>query len=206
MEILKRLLLLNLILISTFFAHAQTDAALQKAFKNSYANEFKKSYTAAISDIIPYYSDNSYEVNIRLGWLNYLNKNYTASQNYYLKAVGLKPNAIEARFGYIKPLSFLESWTKVLEQYTAILKTDPQNTQANYWAGIIYYNRHQFAVATKCFEKVVILYPFDYDGNQMLGWSLLMDGRKAEARVAFLKALLIKPDDQSVMDGLNRAK
>lgn len=206
MEILKKLLLLAFIQFCTFSLRAQTDAAMQKAFKNSYADEFKKSYTAAISDIIPYYADNSYELNIRLGWLNYLNKNYTASQNYYLKAVGLRPNAIEARFGYIKPLSFLESWNKVLEQYTAILKIDPQNTQANYWAGVIYYNRKQFSIATKCFEKVVALYPFDYDGNQMLGWSLLMDGRKAEARTSFLRALLIKPDDQSVTDGLNRTK
>lgn len=206
MEILKKFLLLNLILFCTQLVQAQTDAALQKAFKNSYADEYKKNYTAAISDIIPFYAEGSYELNIRLGWLNYLNKNYTASQSYYQKAINLKPNAIEARFGYIKPLSFLESWNKVLDQYTVILKLDPQNTQANYWAGIIYYNRKQFLVATKCFEKVVALYPFDYDGNQMLGWSLLMDGKKAEARAAFLRALLIKPDDQSVTDGLNRTK
>lgn len=206
MAILKKLLLLNFILLSALSLQAQSDAAMQKAFKNSYADEYKKNYMAAISDIIPYYTDGSYELNIRLGWLNYLNKNYTASQSYYLKAVGLRPTAIEARFGYIKPLSFLESWSKVLEQYTAILKFDPQNTQANYWAGVIYYNRKQFLVATKCFEKVVALYPFDYDGNQMLGWSLLMDGKKAEARTSFLHALLIKPDDQSVTDGLSRTK
>ncbi|RYE29259.1 MAG: tetratricopeptide repeat protein [Sphingobacteriaceae bacterium] len=206
MEILKKLLLINLSLFCAYSVQAQTDATLQKAFKNSYADEYKKNYTAAISDIFPFYAEGSYELNIRLGWLNYLNKNYTASQNYYLKAVNLRPNAIEARFGYIKPLSFLESWNKVLEQYTIILKTDPQNTQANYWAGIIYYNRKQFPAAAKCFEKVVALYPFDYDGNQMLGWSLLMDGKKAEARASFLRALLIKPDDQSVTDGLGRTK
>lgn len=206
MAILKKFLLFSLISFCTLFVQAQTDVAMQKAFKNSYADEYKKNYTASISDIVPFYADGSYELNIRLGWLNYLNKNYTASQNYYLKAVSLRPNAIEARFGYVKPLSFLESWNKVLEQYTAILKIDPQNTQANYWAGVIYYNRKQFAVATKCFEKVVALYPFDYDGNQMMGWSLLMDGKKAEARAAFLRALLIKPDDQSVTDGLSRTK
>ena len=65
-------------------------------------------------------------MNIRLGWLNYLNKNYNSSQSYYLKAVNLKPAAIEAKFGYVKPLSFLQSWDKVLEQYLAIIKIDPQ--------------------------------------------------------------------------------
>lgn len=206
MEILKKLCLLAFILLNTVCLYAQADAAMQKGFKSSYADEFKKNYTAAISDILPYYADSNYEVNIRLGWLHYLNKNYTASQNYYSKAVALKPNSIEAKFGYIKPLSFLESWNKVLEQYMAILKIDPQNTQANYWTGIIYYNRKQYAPAIKCFQKVADLYPFDYDGNQMLGWSLLMAGRKAEARAAFLKALLIKPDDLSATDGLNKAR
>ena len=206
MEILKKLFLLTFVLLFAVSVKAQTDAAMQRAFKASYADEFKKNYTAAISDILPYYADNNYEVNIRLGWLHYLNKNYTASQNYYLKAVNLKPNAIEAKFGYIKPLSFLESWNKVLEQYNSILKIDPQNTQANYWAGIIYYNRKQYNPAVKCFDKVVDLYPFDYDGNQMLGWSLLMTGKKIEARTYFLRALLIKPDDLSATDGLNRTR
>lgn len=206
MAVLKKILLSVFLLFGAIALHAQTDAVVQKAFKNSYANEYRKNYPVAISDILPYYAEDSYEVNIRLGWLHYLNKNYTASQNYYAKAVNLKPNSIEAKFGYIKPLSLLESWSKVLEQYNGILKLDPQNTQANYWTGIIYYNRKQYATAVKYFDKVVDLYPFDYDGNQMLGWSLLMAGKKVEARASFLKALLIKPDDLSATDGLNRTK
>ena len=206
MEVLKKVSLTVFCVLKIAAAFAQNDAAIQKAFKSSYADEYKKNYTAAINDILPFYTDNNYEVNIRLGWLYYLNKNYTASQNYYAKSVSLKPNAIEAKFGYIKPLSTLENINKVLDQYNGILKIDPQNTQANYWAGIIYYNRRQYATAVKYFEKVAALYPFDYDGNQMLGWSLLMAGRKNEARTYFLKALLIKPDDASASDGLNRAK
>jgi len=185
---------------------AQSNAVLQKAFHNSYADEANKNYMAAISDISPYYSDGSYELNLRLGWLYYLNKNYTASQNYYSKAVALRPTSVEPKFGYIKPLSFLQSWDKVLEQYQEIIKLDPQNTQANYWAGIIYYNRKQFASSIKYFKTVVTLYPFDYDSNHMLGWANLMAGKKADAKVYFEKALLIKPADESSTDGLNRAK
>jgi tetratricopeptide (TPR) repeat protein len=207
MEILKKAFFAAALLYIGISAHAQSgSAAMQKAFHNSYVDEAKKSYQAAITDIMPYYADSNYEVNLRLGWLHFLNKNYTSSQSYYLKAVNLKPNAIEAKFGYIKPLSLLESWDKVLDQYNAILKIDPQNTQANYWTGIICYNRKQYDTAIRYFTKVVVLYPFDYDGNQMLGWSYLMTGRKAEARGCFEKGLLIKPDDASCTDGLNKAK
>ena len=206
MEILKRTFLLLFISAMAFTANAQSSTLMQKAFHNSYTSESNKNYASAISDIMPYYSDGSYELNVRLGWLHYLNKNYTASQNYYQKAIKLKPMAIEAKFGYVKPLSYLQNWDKVLEQYLDIIKIDPQNTQANYWLGVIYYNRKQYDAAIKYFKIVVELYPFDYDGNHMLGWSLLMAGRKTEAVGWFEKALLIKPDDASSLDGLNRAK
>jgi tetratricopeptide (TPR) repeat protein len=206
MEILKRSLLLSILCLLAAATQGQTNAILQKAFHNSYTDELNKNYSAAINDISPYYSESSYEVNIRLGWLHYLNQNYNASQNYYQKAVNLKPGAIEAKFGYVKPLSFLQSWDKVLEQYLAILKIDPKNTQASYWAGVIYYNHKQYETSTRLFKVVADLYPYDYDGNHMLGWSLFMAGKKAEAREYFEKALLIKPGDESSTDGLNRCK
>lgn len=192
-------------MLGTISVSAQTNAVLQKAFRNSYQDEGIKNYAAAISDMMPYYADDNYEINVRLGWLQYLNKNYPSSQNYYAKAVKIKPQAIEPKFGMVKPLSFLQSWDKVLEQYEAIIKIDPQNTQANYWAGVIYYNRKQYEPAIRNFKLVVLLYPFDYDGNHMLGWSYLMAGKKSDARTYFEKALLIKPADESSSDGLKRA-
>lgn len=206
MEVLKKLLIALLFLSVASNLHAQSNAVLQKAFRNSYSDESNKNYAQAISDLMPYYSDDSYEINIRLGWLHYLNKNYTSSLNYYGKAVALKRTAIEAKFGIVKPLSYVQSWDKILDQYLDILKIDPQNTQANYWAGVIYYNRKQYPAAIKCFKAVVTLYPYDYDGNHMLAWSLLMAGRKTEAREYFEQALLIKPGDESSTDGLNRTK
>jgi tetratricopeptide (TPR) repeat protein len=204
MEILKKTFIAAFLILIALQLQAQTNALLQKAFRNSYTDEQNKNYTAAINDIYPYLSDNNYEINIRLGWLHYLNKNYTASQSYYQKAISLKPGAIEAKFGYVKPLSFLQSWDKVLEQYISILKIDPQNTQANYWAGVIYYNRKQYDAAVRCFKVVITLYPFDYDGNHMLAWSNLMAGKKAEAKTLFERALIIKPADASSTDGLSR--
>jgi len=206
MEVLKRIVLICFLGCCAAAVDAQSNLVLQKAFHNSYTDEQNKNYTAAINDISPYYNDNSYEINIRLGWLHYLNQNYNASQSYYQKAVNIKPGSIEAKFGYVKPLSFLQSWDKVLEQYVAILKIDPQNTQASYWTGVIYYNRKQYDVAVKYFSVVANLYPYDYDGNHMLAWSLLMAGKKAEAIGYFEKALIIKPGDDSSTDGLNRCK
>ncbi|AMR33625.1 hypothetical protein A0256_20425 [Mucilaginibacter sp. PAMC 26640] len=206
MEVLKKLFTGLTCLALVAQANAQSELALQRAYKSSFAEEARKNYSEAINDIKPFYSDSNYETNLRLGWLYFLSKNYTAAESYYAKAVRIKPNAIEAKFGYIKPLSLLASWDKVLAQYAAVLKIDPQNTQANYWTGIIYYNRKQFDAASRYFLKVVTLYPFDYDGNQMLGWSYLMAGNKAQARGYFEQGLIIKPDDASCNDGLAKSK
>ncbi|WP_316798931.1 tetratricopeptide repeat protein [Pedobacter frigidisoli] len=205
MEFLTRFTLFAVLGLSFFEIHAQGNVNMQRAFQSSYNEESKKNYAEAISDVMPFYAEGNYETNLRIGWLYYLAKNYTASQNYYTRAVNIRPNSIEARFGLIKPLSLLSNWEKVVEQYNSILKTDPQNTQANYWLGVIIYNRKQYSSAAKYFAKVVGAYPFDYDGNHMLGWALLFSGRKAEAKGCFERALLIKPGDSSSTDGLNRA-
>ena len=206
MEILKKIALSASLLVVMFSAKAQTDSELQNAFSASYSAEAKSNYTLAISSIMPFYNDKSYELNLRLGWLSYMSKSYTSSSAYYLKASLLKPNSVEAKFGYTKPLSAMLSWDKVLDQYLAILKIDNQNTQANYWAGTIQYNRKKYDLASKYFEKIVALYPFDYDATHMLAWSYLFLNKKSEAKVFFNKALLIKPADASSIDGLNSSK
>lgn len=179
---------------------------LQKAFVDSYTQEYNKKYNDAIAALVKVYSEKSYETNLRLGWLNYINGNYPQAQSYYQKAITLKPYSIEAKLGMVKPLSVLESWDKVLQQYEEILKIDPQNTNTNYWAGVIYYNRKKYETAAKYFEKGVNLYPFDYDSNHMLGWTYLNLGRTQDAKILFKKALLSHPGDASATDGLSKCK
>ena len=90
--------------------------------------------------------------------------------------------------------------------YVEILKIDPQNTIANYWLGVIYYNRKDYVNATKLFEKSVNLYPLDYDSVIMLAWAKLNTGKSADAKVLFNQALILRPDDKSALDGLKLIK
>lgn len=206
MEMVKKTITAAACLLIGLATWAQGEAALQKAFKDSYTQEYNKAYTEAIGTLNKVYDDKNYELNLRLGWLNYLNKNYTQSQSFYQKAAQLKPYAIEAKLGLVKPLSALESWDKVLQTYEEILKVDPQNITANYWAGIIQYNRKKYESAARYFELVINLYPFDYDGNHMLAWTYLNLGRANDAKTLFNKALLIRPADASALEGLSKIK
>ena len=206
MQVLKQTILVAIIATASFHATAQNEGALQKAFSDSYTQEYYKKYPEAIAIVSKVNSDENYETNLRLGWLNYLNKNYTQSEAHYQKAVSLKPYSVEAKLGLVKPLSVLESWDKVLLQYEEVLKIDAQNYTANYWAGVIYYNRKKYDAGIKLFEKLVNLYPFDYDANHMLAWCYLNTGRNNDAKILFNKALLIKPADASSLAGLGKIK
>lgn len=183
-------------------AQAQ-DGGLSEAFRTSYAAEAKADYADAIAALREGYA-NLYEQNLRLGWLYFLAKNYTQSVAYYQKATEQRPYAIEPKFGLIKPLNALGQVERMLGLYTAILQIDAQNTQANYWTGVIYLNRKQYSQAAKYFERVVNLYPFDYDTNLSLAFTYLNLGKKAEARALYNKVLLIRPGDANALAGLKR--
>ena len=206
MEILKKLLFVTLFALLFSGAKAQSSAVMQAAFSKSYVSEQAGNYSAAIVEVKSVYSADAYIANVRLGWLNYLAKQYTVAIDYYEKAIALKPYAIEARLGCIKPLSAIESWEKVKAQYIQILKIDPQNTTANYWLGLIYYNRKDYPNAIKNFEQCVNLYPLDYDSVIMLAWSKLYGGKPADAKLLFNQALVLRPSDSSATSGLAQIK
>lgn len=206
METLKRILFAVGFLFLFNSLMSQNTASKQATFVKSYEAEKSGNYVAAINAMKSIYKADDYFINIRLGWLNYLAKQYTESIKYYEKSISLKPYAIEARFGCVKPLSAIENWDKVKANYLEILKVDPQNTLASYWLGVIYYNRKDFVNATKLFEKVVNLYPLDYDSVIMLAWSKLNTGKSADAKVLFNHALLLRPNDSSALSGLKMIK
>lgn len=206
METLRKICITLILNISGLICVAQSQASLESAFSNSYESEQAGKYMNAIKDLRPVYRSDAYFVNIRMGWLYYLAKQYSESIRYYNIAIALNPYAIEARFGCIKPLSAVENWESVKNQYVQILRIDPQNTLANYWLGVIYYNKKNYQAAEKLFEKVINLYPLDYDSIIMLAWTKLNLGRTVDAKLLFNQALVIRPNDKSASDGLKKIK
>jgi tetratricopeptide (TPR) repeat protein len=193
-----------IVFISIQSAHAQD--ILTEAFRESYSLEKSQNFNGAIDRLKSVYQSNSYELNLRLGWLHFQSSKLDQSLEYYTKAVDLKPYAIEPKLGLVLPLSVLGKWEEILEIYHQILQTDPQNSLINYRVGLIYYNKGEFAKADPFLEKVVNLYPFDYDGLLLLGWNKLSLQKTREAKVLFQKVLLNNPGDESALEGLKLIK
>ena len=195
-----------LLIAAAITAYGQQEEVLQKAFADSYRYEQQADYRAAIAALQEAYQPDSYEINLRLGWLYYLLGDYPQSLKHYKVAMTLLPYSIEARLGYVLPLAAMGNWNEVVGIYESILQTDPQNTLANYRLGVIYYERGEYGRAKTYVEKVVNLYPFDYDSVLLLGWINLQMKDYRKAQVLFNKSLLIRPGDASARAGLRQIK
>jgi len=205
MDFLKRILLIALVATGTT-AIAQDFENTQAAFLKSYELEYGGEYSKAINVLKDVYNEESYEINLRLGWLTYLSGLFSESIPYYEKSIMLKPMSIEARLGIVNPAASMGNWTQVEKYYKEILEIDPENSTVNYRMGVIYYGREDYSTAFKYLEKVVNHYPFDYDGVIMLAWTNYRLGKFREAKVLFQKTLLIKPGDKSAAEGLGLIK
>lgn len=188
------------------FSSAQYSDRILKTFEQSYALEKTGDFRKAINLLKEVYQEDSYEINLRLGWLNYNAGLFDDSKVNYRKALAVLPYSEEAKFGIILPLSARGEWDEVIRYYNQILANNPGNTVALYRLGLIYYNRKDYIQSARNLQKVVDLYPFDYDGLLLMAWTNLQLGKSREARVLFNKVLLYSPGDASALEGLGLLK
>ena len=207
MEFLRKLIVFSVITIFTIPVFSQVNqAAMEAAFSKSYAHEKSGDFSAAMDELKKVLDDSSYELNLRLGWLNYNAGLFDESIIFYTTAQKLKPYSEEARFGLILPKAALGRWSEVIELYDKILEVSPQNTVALYRLGLVYYGRKDYSKAQPLFKKVVDLYPFGYDGLLMLGWTSYFLGKNNDAKILFNKVKLYNPGDSSANEGLKLIK
>ena len=172
-------------------------------FQKSYKLESDGKYIAAIQELKKIKAD-SYALNLRLGWLSYLAGRYKDGEMYYAKAILLRPSSIEGRLGFVLPAAKLKEWDKVATQYDAILRTDPNNYKANYYRGLMFYNVGNYKQASQYLNRIVELYPFDYDAVILAGWNEFFMKNKQRAKTLFIQAKLIQPNSASADEGLKK--
>ena len=200
MDTLRKFTIVVLILSSYSSLYAQKN--IIKAFENSYNLENSGKYEDALMIMKSVYSEDSYEINLRLGWLAYLSGKFTESIAYYNNAVTKLPLSVEARLGLVLPLSAMGNWNQIIDHYNKILEVDPKNTLVNYRLGVIYYERQQYDKAETYLKKVINLYPFDHDSLLMLAWVKYRQGNFNHARILFNKVLMSSPADASAKEGM----
>ena len=192
-----------------FFSIVHVPAQNKKittAFATSYTFQEQANYEAAIAEINKIYKEDSYEINLRMGWLHYLAENNVQAINYYKKAAVIMPAATEPQWNMITVYTKAENWIGIEKQYLSIIALDAKNTSANYNLGLIYYYRKDFSTAKKYFDVALNIKPFGYNNLLMSAWTNYFLGNRNNASILFNKVLLYSPNDPSALEGLAMMK
>lgn len=198
--------ILLFIFIQSFASPAFSQEKTLEAFSKSYAHENAKAFGEAIKALDQVYDAASYPINLRLGWLHYLNGDNGKSKGFYQKAIKLQPGSVEARLGYVLPLAAAGEWGEVVKVYKKTLETDPSNSLVHYRLALIYFNNKDFETAVAHAQKVTSLHPFDYDGQLLLGKIEVGRGNIVEAKRAFLVCLQYSPSSKEALELWERVK
>jgi tetratricopeptide (TPR) repeat protein len=192
-----------IVILVAFSLSMNSQQSPEVGFSKSYSFEYETQYAKAIAALTELHIDN-YQINLRLGWLYYLSKDYIKSELCYKKAVTFEPTSIEARFGLVLPMAATGNWNTILTTYLEISKLDPNNSIANYRIATIYNTRKEYANSTMYVLKVLKLYPFDYDSNLLYGKILIAQGKNADAKKYLTKAFEYNPQSEEVKTVLKK--
>ncbi|MEO1942385.1 MAG: tetratricopeptide repeat protein [Campylobacterales bacterium] len=175
-----------------------------KAYYQSYNYEKMGDYRDAIRVLLPLYSKypKSYTLNLRLGWLTYLNRQYGNSIKFYLKAIQALPNSIEPRLGLMKVYLAMGNYDDSLAQGLVILKKDLYNYYGNLYYILGLEKKGLYSNEIILCEKMLALYPTSVPFLVRLGVAKYLNGDKKEAKQIFKNVLILDPNNVTAKEYL----
>lgn len=153
-----------ILILSISLSHASEEFKDIKAqYFKSYDYEQMGKYTEAIKVLTPLYNKypKGYTLNLRFGWLFYLNKNYNDSIKYYQNASLINPYALDPRLGLIQVYLDTYSYKKAEMVSYELLKIDFYNYYANLYVTKALIAQKKYDIARENINKMLALYPTD---------------------------------------------
>ena len=161
---------LIIILLSNSIVFSNEFQDIKTSYFKSYDYEKMGKYSEAIKVLTPLFNKypKGYTLNLRFGWLFYLNKNYNDALIYYKKASLLSPYSLDPRLGLIRIYLDTHSFDKAQTVSYEILKIDYYNYYANIYAIQSLIAQKKYDIATKITNKMLALYPTDISYLELL--------------------------------------
>lgn len=167
------------------------------SYKRSFEYESVQDYQNSIRALAPVYeaTPNGYLVNLRLGWLFYLNGNYNNSATHYETATRAAPVALEPKLGRLLPLLAQGRWGDAETLAYQVVSVDHYNYYGNLRLAIALRMQGKVDAAYQIALKMVGAYPTDL--LYMVELAQIQDARgdKAEARRIFGEVLILDPEN-----------
>ncbi|MCK5217978.1 tetratricopeptide repeat protein [bacterium] len=181
------------------YAWALNYQEIKDAYYQSYHYERIQDYTKSVQAIKKVFKTypKSYTINLRLGWLYYLKKNYANAIYHYEKAIQLAPGAVEPKLGYMLPLLAQEKYEKVETLAHKVLAIDPLNYYGNLRLSIALRHQKKFDLDEKEIRKMLLLYPTNVAFLTEMALIKSAQGKKKSALNIFGDIIILDPDNAS---------
>jgi tetratricopeptide (TPR) repeat protein len=198
--------ILMFFLLMSGTASALNSRELQEAYRNSYNYEKIQNYDSAINALSEVYKayKSTYTVNLRLGWLYYLKKNYANSLQYYKAAMTIAPKSIEAKLGYTLPLIAQNKYDDAIAVVRQILAADYCNYNGNLKYVYLLRLQKKYDLAIKISTNMLVLYPTDLSYLTELGLSQYGKGDKEKALTTFWNVAVLDPENPTAKGFLSK--
>ncbi|ACO03642.1 MAG TPA: tetratricopeptide repeat protein [Persephonella sp.] len=200
--------IISILLILSVFSYALDYEKIKDAYYRSYQYEKVGDFENAVKSIMIVYKEypEGYTVNLRLGWLYYLNKNYANSIYHYEKALKVIPSSVEAKLGYTLPLLAQGKYTDVEKICYQILNTDFYNYYGNLRLSFVLRMQKKYDMAVKVINKMLSLYPTDINFLTELALVRFYQGDKKQAEYLFKDILILDPENVTAKEYLKKLR
>ncbi len=181
-----------------------TDAKIMTAFGDSYQAEGRGDYPAAIEALAQQHAANpkDYLLNLRLGWLNYLNRDYAKSAASYEAAVQAAPLSLEAKLGGLLAALSAAKYEAVESKAKALLEQDPGNYYGNGRLAAALRLEKKYDAAETIVQSMLAAYPTDVTWLGERGLLELAQGKKELAKETFADVLALDPQNPAATQGI----
>ena len=160
--------LLSLAALTTlvgFVADTGPDAQVRQAVEQSIQLEKGRDYPKAIEALLAQSANHppeyDYLVNLRLGWLYYLNGKYADADANYQAAIKARPDSVEAKLGRLLPLLAAGKSPEAAALAREILKDHPHNYYANLRLAVALRLEKKYDEARRILQRMLVAYPAD---------------------------------------------
>jgi tetratricopeptide (TPR) repeat protein len=176
------------------------------AYHRSFEMERAERYQDAIRALAPVYEayPNGYTVNLRMGWLFYLNGNFNNAVAHYEVAGTALPFALEPKLGRLLPLLAQGRWAEAELVGYQVVSVDHFNYYGNLRLLIALREQKKLEPAYQIALKMVGVYPTDM--YYLVELALVNDARgdTAEARRLFGEILILYPENETALRYMGR--
>ena len=190
----------------SFSVNAINDDTPDLSYSKSYSYERVGDYNNAINSLSPLYkkTPDDYILNLRFGYLYYLQGNFSNAKFHYLAAKKISPNAFSPQLGMMRISNIKEEFDNSEALGYSIIKNDLYNYYANLYLSYALRKNKKFDASAEIDKKMLDVYPDDT--TFLLEYGLLKFQQKNYKKTKEILSLLLilEPENVSAKEVLSQ--